>query len=101
MIGGKETVARGGPRASRNASGATALANDAEDIDLNLYLETAQRAFFPHSRWMPKKLLVKALQGDLTYIDRVWLKCAQIQAVIGLVEAILGLVAAGTIVFTL
>jgi len=50
---------------------------------------------------MPKKLLVKALQGDLTYIDRVWLKCAQIQAVIGLVEAILGLVAAGTIVFTL
>jgi hypothetical protein len=93
--------------ATKGISDATALAYgaEAEGIDLDLYRETAQRALLPHSLWMLKKLQMKAFPGefigDLHYVDRFWFKCAQTQALIALIEAILVLVAAGTIILSL
>jgi hypothetical protein len=88
--------------ATKGKSGASELTPDAGDIDLDLYLETAQRAFFPHARWFLKRLVARALeQGDLTYIDRMWMKCAQVQSLIVMVEAVLVLIAGGMIVFSI
>ena len=73
---------------AKGAAASGELAKGVEDIDLNLYLETTGRAFFPPARWMLKRLITKALQGDLTYSQRLWLRCAQVQSMLSIVEMI-------------
>lgn len=71
------------------------------DLDITYVFSEAKAASYPPMRWLLARMLDKAERGDLAAPGKFFTHCVQVQAVLALIEAVLILFAAATIIRSL